>query len=630
MSQSFFSCQMSAFLVLHASRASFLLLLASTAAAQDSWRVATLDLDVSVEPTTRVLGVRGTMRLQGRGAGPTLVFGPNGVVFDSASVNLPAELAYSAARDTLRIRPRSPATDITLTFHAHSDRELGRSPIRMEGAMISWGAQWYPMVAWMRDSVPEFESTGSMRITVPARWRTLASGALADSIVHNGKRTETWRADRPMARSFVAAEFIPAWATVGSARVAVYLLPRHASRMQEYATAIPKMVEHLVRYFGPYPFATFGIAELPRAVAPPGFGGRSEPGYFIAHTDALEVPGVNVWLAAHELTHMWFPNAVDSRPPGDDMMDEAIASYGVPVYFESIGDSARARSEIVEGHPDFSMRAYFHEIRRGGVDEPLMADYSPMIARAKGFLVYDMLRRRVGDEVFFGVWRDLAARGGSASLADLRRMYLERAPRDTGLRTFLAQWMDRTGAPIVDATWNGSTVTLVQRGALYALDIPVRIRGTRRTLDTTLSVSRLEHRYVLPKVGAILAVELDPRDHLLLWKPRFGPPPHVPASWGRARWERWMADEVAWLMKSYDVRGVSVVLRRRGAVAWTSDYGNVAPSADARDDVTLAVNDSTRAAEVTVVAHGGWGGRQLTMHVAQRVAIQERWSRVPR
>lgn len=624
------------------------------------WHIEVLDLVVQVTPDTRLLSISGSLRIRlqtGRSSGPTLVLGAGGVAFDSGRVDPAGTVSLSPARDSLLVRLAEIAAagrEVVVHFHAHTDRDLGRSLIRREGAMISWGALWYPVLAWHRDSVPDLEFPGTTRITVPAAWRTLSPGALTDSTVAGGQRTELWRMTRPTARSFVAAPFVSVWVQVDGRPVAVYLLPRHASRAREYADAIPRMVQRLSAHFGPYPFPAFGIAELPREVAPPGFGGRSEPGYFIAHTDALEGAGVNVPLFAHELTHMWFPNAADSRPPGDDMMDEAIATYGVVLYRETLVGRARARREIIDGSPDFSMRAYFHEARRG-VDEPLMADYSPVIARAKGPMVYDMLRRRLGDSVFFGMWRDFAAQGGSVSLADLRRAYQERVPADTELPEFLAQWMDRPGMPVVEPSWSSrrlGEVTFSQRGDPYVLDIPVRVRGALRTLDTTLHIGKRVETFALP-VGAIRSVELDPEDELLLWKERFGPPPHAPASWTLARWLRWMAEEVPWLMRSYQVRGVSVALIRGGKLAWTRGYGSDPPSATGparalidslrkssdtairrqttvNEVVTLSIGRVGEHAGMVVVARGGWGGPQLTLHLAQRVALQERWAQVPR
>ncbi|MFN2604369.1 MAG: hypothetical protein ABR582_16640 [Gemmatimonadaceae bacterium] len=581
--------------------------------------ITSLDLDVVVNPQSRSMAVSGAavITTDGSMAPLTLVLGSQGIQFDSARADVPVQLLYDSRRDSLTITPSRPSRTITFRFFTHTTGDLGRSLVREDGAMISWGARWYPSLS----GVDEVDFSGNTRITIPSAWHSFSSGQLVDSVVTTSSRTETWRAVRPTARSFVAAPFIPRWVRVGNATVGVYLLPRHANRADEYAQVIPKMVEVLSSYFGPYPFASFGIAELPRSVAPPGFGGRSEPNYFIAHTDAFLAPGVNVPVFAHELTHMWFPNAVDSRPPGDDMMDEAIANYGIALYLERTVSQARARQELIDGSPDFSMRAYFEQMR-AGVDEPLMADYSPIIARSKGPMFYDMLRRRVGDSVFFSVWRDLAARGGSASLTDLRRMYVERAQSDSGLATFFAQWLDRKGAPEIEVQRekNGDFV-LTQKGELYVLDLPVRIRRRRRVSDTVIHVAK---KVTALNVRGVTNIELDPRDEVLLWKPRFGPPPSAPRSWGYQRWRAWLDREIAWLMEKYDVKAVHVEVMQRGRVLWNAQLGGQA----APDDgvLTTAVVDSVAGARVEIVSHGGWGGPQLAAQIAQRIAIQYAWS----
>jgi aminopeptidase N len=581
--------------------------------------ITSLDLDVVVNSQSRSMIVSGAtvITTDGTTSPLTLVIASQGIQFDSARADVPVQVIYNSQRDSLTITPTNASRTITVRFSMHTTGDLGRSLIRDDGAMMSWGARWYPTLA----GTDEIDFPGTTRITMPTVWHSLSSGQLVDSVVTASTRTETWCAVRPTARSFVAAPFIPRWVRVADANVGVYLLRRHANRADEYAAAIPKMVQVLSSYFGPYPFASFGIAELPRGVAPPGFGGRSEPNYFIAHTDALEGPGVNVPVFAHELTHMWFPNAVDSRPPGDDMMDEAIANYGIALYLERTVGRARARQELIDGSPDFSMSAYFNQIR-AGVDEPLMTDYSPTIARSKGPIFYDMLRRRVGDSVFFSVWRDLAAHGGSASLADLRRMYLERASRDSGLATFLAQWLDRKGSPEIDVQREkNGTFILTQNGELYVLDVPVRLVRGRQVRDTVIHIAA---RRTTLDVRGVSKIELDPHDDVLLWKPRFGPPPSAPRSWDYARWRAWFDREVAWLMEKYEVKEARIDVTQRGRVLWNAQFGNRVTTDD--DVLTSVVADSVTGARVEVVSHGGWGRPQLASQIARRIAIQYGWS----
>lgn len=166
------------------------------------------------------------------------------------------------------------------------------------------------------------------------------------------------------------------------------------------------------------------------------------------------------------------------------------------------------------------------------------------------------------------------------------------------------------------------------------------------------------------------SVEIDPRDEMLVWKPRFGPPPNAPASWPLSRFRLWLRGEADWLMRSYDVNRASIAVVESGRVVWRDTFGRTdpararanrpadpGPSADAGcctaaalvdslrahsdsaswrrlvaagDDVTLLIGRPGERVGVVVRASGGWGGRQLTMHLAQRVAIQHQWREIPR
>jgi hypothetical protein len=537
--------------------------------------------------------------------------------------------------------------------------------VGQDGAIASWSGLWYPVPAWPADGQPSLLVSGTIRITVPAYWRTLSNGTLVDSTLAAGVRTETWRSVLAVARSFIAGPYEVHWHHVEQTAVGTYLLPRHAARSGEYAAAIPRFVRILEDRFGPYPFESFAIAELPRSLAPPGFGGRSEQGYFIAHTDALEGPGTNVALFAHELAHMWFPNLVDSRPPGDDMMDEAIANYAVGLVREvTEGDSA-ATAELVDGSPDFSERAYFQHVRLG-VDEPLMADYSPLIARAKGPMVYRMLRERVGDQAFFETIQAFARRYArrSASLADLRRAFLESVPRDTGLAHFFDQWLDRPGAPILDVTWEGARiaarqkvrVTVVQRGDRYRLPLDLVVDGTEGSVHHVVQIGDSAQTFVFDSPGAPTGVRVDPDHRLLLWRAEFGPPAETASAWSVDRWRSWLDDQARWLMERYEVNGVAVTVAEAGRVVWRAKQG-VDPSVAAlglaqaltdsltpsdrtdtlhlawqstAQEVVLFAGMPTTGQGCVIVARGGWGGRQLALHLAQEIALRYGWRTIPR
>ena len=104
-----------------------------------------------------------------------------------------------------------------------------------------------------------------------------------------------------------------------------------------------------------------------------------------------------------------------------------------------------------------------------------------------------MLRRQVGDKVFFSTLRNLATShaGKTLSLDELRRAFIEVAP-DSNLPQFFQQWLDRTGAPVIeskiscsklssDAVLNQIELTQTQPGDAYHFTLTILLSGIDST-----------------------------------------------------------------------------------------------------------------------------------------------------
>ena len=153
-----------------------------TQAPDRGWSIDRLDLDVVVTPDAHMLQVTGLARLSYAGSKSndlTLFFGPDGLSFDSAAASLPSSVTFNARRDSLflKLAPSAKSrSELTVRFFGHTDRDIGRNLIRPQGAMMSWGALWYPVLAAAADSLLVIEFPGETRITVPAEWRTMSPG----------------------------------------------------------------------------------------------------------------------------------------------------------------------------------------------------------------------------------------------------------------------------------------------------------------------------------------------------------------------------------------------------------------------------------------------------------------------
>jgi hypothetical protein len=285
---------------------------------------------------------------------------------------------------------------------------------------------------------------------------------------------------------------------------------------------------------------------------------------------------VDLPFFAHELAHMWWPNLVDSRPPGDDMVDEGMASHGAALVVEALRGPAAAREYLRAGAAQFSARGFFHLWRTGG-DERLMADYPLFPSRSKGAWVYLMLRDRVGDEAFFGTLRRIARERRSLSLQELRDAFVRAVPADSGLSRFFADWLDRPGAPVLDVSWErasrGVRVRVAQRTAPYRLPLEIEVGGSAGRALRRVELRDSVQTFTLAYAGVPRAVRIDPAHRLLLWGPEFGPVPGVTPPWTRARSRAWLEREIPWLMRGFNVTAVSVAVLDSGRVAWSAGFG---------------------------------------------------------
>jgi hypothetical protein len=149
----------------------------------------------------------------------------------------------------------------------------------------------------------------------------------------NGR--EVWTSDVPVARRFVAAPFAVR-DRVGD--ISLFLLePRLA--IAEQAAALAKSLAVMEPRFGPYPYPTDHIVEVPKGK---GFVASSEQGVIVVRSAILDSSKGNLPLFAHEAAHGWWGNLVRPDGPGGKMVSEALAQFGALGSIEGVEGSAAA------------------------------------------------------------------------------------------------------------------------------------------------------------------------------------------------------------------------------------------------------------------------------------------------
>lgn len=533
-------------------RAVALLALAGAGSAQDDgrgWRWAELDLELWIEPDLGSAHLEGHGRLVLAGessAGPVLEL--NGALL--AFEHVDARGATSALGERKEEEQRVASARITLAKAATRGAELAvdfacqstgtsdQFAVTPKGAVASWVEAWYPAPASGPDGSLSRAAAapGTTRFHLPEGWHSVSNGERVEG-AGDEPDSELWRVAEPVARSFACAPFTEIRRDVGGRTVAIHRLASTRDGAEVELAAVSGILRILEERYGPYPYPSYRVAELPLGVGD--FLGSSEQGFIMVRPVAFDAPDGNLALFGHELAHGWWGNRVSSAGPGSILLDEGLSQYSAVVAIEALEGEAAAADFLRFSRPGYvdeqCARGYFRSWP-SGQDQALStltgAGPSHFLADAKGHWVWHMLRQRMGDERFFGVLRgcvtDFAAT--SLTLAELRSR-CERAAPEAGLATFFAQWLDRPGAPVLEAELRAEgaktrvTVRQLQPGEPYRLELELALDSPEGRSVHAVELSEREASFLLEGRGAATAVELDPRHRLLLWTSDYGPAP---------------------------------------------------------------------------------------------------------
>jgi len=516
--------------------------------ASNDWSYTTLDLDVRIDPAAASIMVEGRARLRVESPqADRLTLGLNSraraMRFSAVAAAEPGattEVVSDSIRERAIIRfaearPRGTETDITFSYRLHVPSSQLLITDRV--ALASWVEVWYPIPV-PTGGAPRRGAPGTTAFDLPREWSAVSNGKRESSSIVAGRHIETWVTPVAVNRSFAAAPYTVARSGEHERDVAVYLIRADTASARKQAAVLARAITAMEAHFGPYPYPSYAIAEIPDSVVR--WTASSEQGFIMVTAASFGADG-NLPLFAHEAAHGWWGNLVNSAGAGARLMTESLAQYGAVLAIEAIeGKDAAAdflRFSRQGYHPLQSARGYFWMWRDGG-DVPMarLADgrWDHNLSDAKGHWVYHMLRERVGDEVFFGVLRGFVRdfAGRPLTVDSARARFIAAAPRDTTLATFLHEWLDRTGAPVISYEWHAThrradsvAVTIRQHGDLYhvPLELEIQLRSGPPIRHRVLLGDSLL-RFTLPALSPV-AVLLDPDHKLLFWRPEYGPNP---------------------------------------------------------------------------------------------------------
>jgi len=379
------------------------------------------------------------------------------------------------------------------------------------GTFLLSGAGWYP-------DLVDSQDTFLLRVNAPEGILAVTAGLGLGHTTGGGKTLSEWRVDHPLrGLALSAAAYRVKELKVGEVTAATYFLPQNQDLAPAYLEATARYLQLYSDLFGPYPFPKFAVVEN---FLPTGFG---FPSYTLLGSTVLRLPFILTTSLGHEIAHCWWGNGVFVDFESGNW-SEALTTYVSDYLYKEMESPAEARNyrlnalrnyaELVPPAKDFPLARFLSR-----TDTATKA-----VGYDKGVMVFHMLRRRLGEEAFWGGLRDLYRERlfQPSAWDDLRRAFERRSGQP--LSAFFDQWVQRRGAPRIrlevaaeEPGQGPGTVSgrVVQERPFFSADFELVLETRDGRANKAVHLSEASSRFEFTGVSEPRRMLIDPDHHTL-------------------------------------------------------------------------------------------------------------------
>jgi len=377
-----------------------------------------------------------------------------------------------------------------------------------EGVMLSGGSWWLPA---FDDRLLTFD----LSINLPREWDAVSQGERTrheemdlDSEI---RRVVTWTCKHPMEEVYlIAAPFHEFSRTSGNVTAYAFLRSPDEALANKYLDVTAQYIEMYRGLIGPYPFSKFALVEN---FWETGYG---MPSFTLLGSTVIRLPFILHSSYPHEILHNWWGNGVFVEWETGNWCEGLTAYLADHLIKEGRGEGHAYRRDTLGGYRNYV---------RGEKDFPLTefrsrhSSATQAVGYGKCLMLWHMLRVQLGDETFAAAlqrfYREHQFR--RASFSDMERAFSETAGED--LSGIFAQWVERTGAPVLEADVAVDaagavelTLRQTQDRDPYDLLVPVAITRRGRSDAETRMVHLSDREGVFRITGdaEVLRVDVDP------------------------------------------------------------------------------------------------------------------------
>jgi hypothetical protein len=428
---------------------------------------------------------------------------------------------FENGRLRLSLEPDEQSNDVQVTvyYSAKFDDPVPVRPVNTDnpgfgvtgtisekGCFLLSGAGWYPELVNSR-------ATYKVDVRAPAGLIAVTAGRSLGHLTENGKTVSKWEVNYPIeGLSLSAARYEVEKKTVGKVTAVTYLLPANKHLAPSYLEATAKYISLYADLFGPYPFQKFAVVEN---FFPTGYG---FPSYTLMGGSVLRLPFIIYTSLGHEIAHCWWGNGV-YVDYAEGNWSEGLTTYVADYLFKEMKSKKTAmdyrrqwlRNYSTLARPDNDVALDRFQSRYNPVSKAIGYD--------KAAMVFHMIRKRLGEEAFWGALRDIYRDRifKRTSWSDLQRAFEARGKQP--LQGFFDQWVHRKGAPRfridsvtaepTDDIWKVSG-RIIQNRSYYEFPLVLALKTREKTVFPKIKVSGQATSFELTCDAEPLKLTADP------------------------------------------------------------------------------------------------------------------------
>lgn len=309
--------------------------------------------------------------------------------------------------------------------------------------------------------------------------------------------------------NFIAGKYIEIKEIYNGIDIYGYFFPEDISLAKTYIEFTKKYINMYENLLTPYPYKRFSIVENFLST------GYSMPTFTLLGQDVIRLPFIVETSLGHEVLHQWFGNLVYVNHEGGNWSEGLTVYLSDHLYKEQENKGWEYRKKLITDYESYVTPEKEFPLKdfKGRFDFSSRA-----IGYGKGAMVFHMLKKNLGDDLFYSGLKKFIEKNKfrEASWLDIKNIFKEVSNKD--LDWFFSQWIDRKGIPsieIKDARVNlkeGNPVVsfeVVQKSDPYNLSLTLDIKSDKEEISRVVEIKNIVKKFEIPVRGNPLNMIFD-------------------------------------------------------------------------------------------------------------------------